>query len=314
MDKISTLPRAFDTTVLLFTFEAYSRLLLANSSGIRSVTRETHKYGPSPRHFLDIYFPDTPSPPGEKKTVLIFFHGGGFFAGSRVNEEYAGGLIFGNIGRYFTWKLNMTVIVPDYRLLEHGAMYPSGGEDVAFVVKWVREKLGLLKEGYGKDGVDIVLLGNSAGGVHVAAFLFDPVFEEVRRDVDVGLRGVIFLGTPFHWGGKEQYDENVERYLGKGKVGENAPIGILEDVIRRTGSAPSLKECKVLIMLSEFDPEVLFESARDLENVWKGQEIETQVLEGHNHFSPQLGLGTGIEREEAWGVRVAEFISSCVDG
>jgi len=311
MDKLPSLGRGIDE-VLIPTFNAYEELLKANEADIRSVKRETQKYGPHPRHHLDVYFPDSPPASGRKK-VLVFLHGGGFFAGSRVNKAYAGGLIFGNIGRYFTAKHGVTVVVPDYRLISHGAKYPSGGEDTAFVVDWIKSTLGA-REGYG-DGVDLFLLGNSAGGVHVATFLLDPAFAKAREDVltssgsnGVRLRGAIFLGTPFHWAGYD--DKNIRTYLGPETIRENSPIGKVEETIRETGSAPVLPHCKLLILLSEFDPELLFLTARDLEAAWQDQDIETQVLEGHNHISPQLGLGTGIGREEAWGEQVAAFLTS----
>jgi carboxylesterase type B len=314
MDKLPSFGRGIDE-VLVPTFGAYEELLKAKEAEIRSAQRETHKYGPHPRHHLDVYFPDNSPPASGRRKVLVFLHGGGFFAGSRVNEAYAGGLIFGNIGRYFTAKYGVTVVVPDYRLISHGAKYPSGGEDIALVVDWISSTLAT-REGYG-DGIDLFLLGNSAGGVHVATFLIDAVFAKAREDVlslsgsnGVRLRGAIFLGTPVHWAGYD--DENIKAYLGPDTVRANSPIGKLEETIRETGSAPALPHCKVLILLSELDPELLFVTARDLEATWQDQYIEIQVLEGHNHISPQLGLGTGIEREEAWGEQVATFLTFCV--
>ncbi|KAI1128022.1 Alpha/Beta hydrolase protein [Nemania abortiva] len=310
MDKLPSFGRSIDE-VLLPTFGAYEDLLKAKEEDIRSVRRETHSYGPNPRHVLDVYFPDTQ--PATPKTVLVFLHGGGFFAGARVNEAYVGGLIFTNIGRYFTSKFGVTVIVPDYRLIAHGAKYPSGGEDIKFVLDWVKESLAR-REGY--ESINVVLLGNSAGGVHVTTFLLDPAFEAAREDliteggegVGVRLRGAICLGTPFHWG--DANDETLRAYLGEGKVFENSPIGKIQSAIKQ-GAASRLPNVKMLIMISELDPQLLFDTAEEFKQIWQGGDIEIQTLKGHNHISPQLGLSTGIEREEAWGVQVAEFLRSC---
>ncbi|KAI0871608.1 Alpha/Beta hydrolase protein [Hypoxylon argillaceum] len=309
MDQLPNFGRMINE-VLVPTFGAYETLLKAKEANIRSVRRETHSYGPNPRHVLDIYFPDAQQQPATAKTVLVFLHGGGFFSGARVNEAYAGGLVFGNIGRYFTSKFGVTVIVPDYRLISHGAKYPSGGEDVQFVLDWVKRSLAQ-REGYGN--INLVLLGNSAGGVHVMTFLLDPAFEAARAEVvapgaGVRLRGAIGLGAPFHWG--DLQDEFLQAYLGKDTMFENSPIGKLQSVLKQ-GAASTLPRVKILIMVSELDPEFLLDTAKEFKELWKDGDIEIQILEGHNHISPQLGLGTGIEREEAWGVQVAEFLSSC---
>ncbi|GAW22036.1 hypothetical protein ANO14919_115710 [Xylariales sp. No.14919] len=310
MDKLPGFGRGIDE-VLVPTFAAYEDLLKAKEADIRSARRETHSYGPDPRHVLDVYFPD--HQPSTAKTVLVFLHGGGFYAGARVNDKYAGGLIFGNLGRFFTSKFGVTVIVPDYRLLAHGAKYPSGGEDVKLVADWVKESLAT-RDGY--ESINLVLLGNSAGGVHVTTFLFDPVFEAARDELmapgaggaGVRLRGAICLGTPFHWG--DAHDEAIRAYLGEETVFENSPIGKLQSVIQQ-GSISRLPKVKILVMISQLDPEFLFETAEEFKQIWQDGDIETQILEGHNHISPQLALGTGIEREEAWGVQVVEFLSSC---
>ncbi|KAI1189296.1 Alpha/Beta hydrolase protein [Nemania serpens] len=321
MDKLPSFGRGINE-VLLPTFAAYEDLLKAKEADIRSVRRETHAYGHNPRHVLDVYFPDDDdhqpfigTAETTRKTVLVFLHGGGFFAGARVNEAYADGLIFGNIGRFFTARFGVMVVVPDYRLLAHGAKYPSGGEDVQLVADWVRTSLAE-RDGYG-NGIDLVLLGNSAGGVHVATFLLDPAFEAAREKLlgdeeegpgGVRLCGAVLLGTPFHWG--DAHDEAIRAYLGAETVLENSPIGRLRAALAQ-GAASRLPAVKVLIMVSELDPQFLFDTAEEFKEMWRGGDVKIQVLQGHNHISPQLGLGTGVEREEAWGVQLAEFMRSC---
>ncbi|KAF2966271.1 hypothetical protein GQX73_g7304 [Xylaria multiplex] len=310
MDELPKFGRGIEE-VLIPTFGAYEDLLKAKEADIRSVRRETHTYGPNPRQVLDVYLPD--HQPSTPKTVLVFLHGGGFYAGARINEGYAEGLIFGNFGRFFTSKFGVTVIVPDYRLLAHGAKYPSGGEDVKLVLDWVKGSLAT-QDGY--ESINLVLLGNSAGGVHVTTFLFDPAFEAARDELltqgaggaGVQLRGAVCLGTPFHWG--DAHDEAIRAYLGAETVFENSPLGKLQAVIKQ-GSTSQLPKVKILVLISELDPQFLFQTAEEFKQTWQDGDIEIKILEGHNHISPQLSLSTGIEREEAWGVQVAEFLSSC---
>ncbi|KAI0156439.1 Alpha/Beta hydrolase protein [Xylariaceae sp. FL1272] len=308
MDQIQAFGRG---DVLVPTFGVYKDLLLAKESDIKSVRRHTHTYGPDSRHVLDLYLPE--EQPTGPRSVLVWLYGGNFYAGDRVYEQYANGLMYTNVGRFFT-RFGFTVIIPDYRLLSHGAKYPSGGEDVKLVVDWIRGTLAA-KEGYGD--MNLFILGNSAGSVHLCTFLFDPEFEEASETIvrpnseeaGVRLRGVIFLGAPFHWGEKD--DEHCRAYFGENLVAERAPLGLLEAAYQR-GPCAKLEILEALVMVSELDPQVLFDSAEDFKKVWKGGRIDQQILKGHNHISPPLGLCTGFEKEEAWGVQVAEFVNSCV--
>jgi hypothetical protein len=36
--------------------------------------------------------------------------------------------------------------------------------------------------------------------------------------------------------------------------------------------------------------------------------LDQAVLEGHNHTSPAMALGTGFQREQEWGVMVEKWI------
>ncbi|KAI1262330.1 Alpha/Beta hydrolase protein [Xylariaceae sp. FL1019] len=306
MDQIQAFGRG---DVLFPTFGVYKDLLLAKESDIKSARRETHTYGPDPRHVLDLYLPEE-QPTGPEK-VLVWLYGGNFYAGDRVYEPYANGLMYTNLGRFFT-RFGFTVIIPDYRLLSHGARYPSGGEDVKLVMDWIRDTLAA-KEGYGD--MNLFVLGNSAGAVHLSTFLFDPQFEEASENIIVSkgegagvrLRGVIFLGAPFHWGGQD--DEHCRAYFGEDLVSERGPLGLLQAAYER-GPCAKLESIEALIMVSELDPQILFDAAEDFKKVWKGGRVDQQILKGHNHISPPLGLCTGFEQEEAWGFQVVEWVNS----
>lgn len=181
MDKLRPLGRGIDD-LLLPTFAAYAPLVLAKETEIKSTRRETHKYGSTPRQQLDVYYPDQgkAAPQFRAKPVFIFLYGGGFVGGSKINEEYAHGLVFKNVGHFFASRYGFTVIVPDYRLISHGAKYPSGGEDVKLVIDWIAKEL-TKQDGY--ESIDLFLLGNSAGGIHVTTYLLGPEFKESREAV-----------------------------------------------------------------------------------------------------------------------------------
>ncbi|RYO80533.1 hypothetical protein DL766_009191 [Monosporascus sp. MC13-8B] len=320
MDTLPQLGRGI-FEVLEPTFAAYEQLLLSRETEIKSTRRETHQYGPDPRQALDIYYPHKAAAAAAlskaAKPVLVFCYGGGFVQGDKTKPGYANGLVFANIGHYFASRHGFTVVVPDYRLMSHGARFPSGGEDVGFVVDWIRTSLAK-QEGYGS--IDLFLMGNSVGGVHVSTWALYPTFADSVKGVTAAsregpgvlLRGLLLLGVPMHFGGDD--NEILRNYFGTGEIRKNCPLGLLESAKQR-GGGPDLPGVGVVLLLSELDPEYIFDSAKDFQEVWPEQfGIETQILAGHNHISPQCSLDTGVEREEAWGIRVAEFCQARATG
>lgn len=205
MEKLQDIPREIGPSVPL-TMAAYGPLLEANADAIRSTKRETFTYGNHERQTLDVYYPTQtqkrrPSIYSSNVPVLVFLHGGGLIGGSKT-LPLAGGLAHANLGHFFAEKLGYTTIIPDYRLMSHGARHPSGGEDVALVVDWIREHLAKQK---GFDNIDLFIMGNSAGGVHMSTYLFASDFASSRSKVTTGdgeaaiaLRGVVFLSVPFN--------------------------------------------------------------------------------------------------------------------
>ncbi|KAI5864108.1 alpha/beta-hydrolase [Durotheca rogersii] len=314
MDKLPPFGRTVDD-VLLPTFAVYTPLLIAREREIRSTAVSTHQYGPTARHQVDVYLPAAAAAPSSGPVpVLIFVYGGGFVSGARVHEGFAHSLVFGNVGHFFAAR-GVAVLVPDYRLLAHGARFPSGGEDVALAVAWAAAHLPALLR---RPDLDLFLLGNSAGGIHAATYLLAPEFRASRAAVTgpgagPRLRGVALLGVPFHWGGED--NAVLRAYLGAepDAIRERSPLGLLR-AARARGSPeegrPPLPGVAVALLVSELDPDLIRDSTDEFARAWEdaGGAAVRHLLDGHNHISPQLGLGTGIEREEAWGVQLLEFL------
>jgi len=83
----------------------------------------------------------------DKKKLLLYFPGGGFFMESPRAHV-------GMVGRYLE-AAGISGVIPSYRLApEHP--FPAGADDCLFAYKWV------LEMGYAPE--DIVVAGDSAGG------------------------------------------------------------------------------------------------------------------------------------------------------
>ncbi|MEJ1966715.1 MAG: alpha/beta hydrolase [Gammaproteobacteria bacterium] len=129
-----------------------------DNSGIK-VTRDL-RYGPADRNRLDVFEPATGD--GAKRPVLVFVHGGGFVMGDKTAPNSP---FYDNVG-YWAARNGMVGVNITYRLApQHG--WPAGSDDVALAVKWVRENIAA----HGGDMSRVYVMGQSAGGVHVAGYI-----------------------------------------------------------------------------------------------------------------------------------------------
>jgi len=320
MDQIKQLPRSIGASVMP-TIKTYEPLLRANASAIRATKFETFTYGSHPRQALDVYYPTQrrrPSVSSGNVPVLIFLYGGGFVNGSKT-LPFADELAYSNVGHFFADTLGYTTIIPDYRLMSHGARFPSGGEDLAQVVGWVKETL-THQEGY--QNVDLFIVGNSAGGVHLATYLFAPDFAASRNTVITGdpeaslvLRGIVFLSVPYNF---RQADSGrldiLKEYFRD--IEANQPQALLRAAMLQNPD-DALFNVRALVLNGTLDPEdEILDPKKEFLEEWgeldgdSRRALTVAMMEGQNHISPPLSLGTGIEREEAWGHQVGNFLDS----
>lgn len=312
MDQLPPLGKAIGTIVKP-TLGIYAPLLTKNSEIIRSVPKETHSYGPTERQQLDIYTAPKPSIINGRKAVLVFLYGGGLVNGHKTLPGY---LAHANIASFFALKYGYTVIVPDYRLvLTHSdAKFPSGGEDVALVVDWIANNVG-------PEPNDLFLMGNSAGGVHLSTFLLHSSFAATRQKVlstnGTRLRGAILLSVPFHFNrASSDRSEVLTSYYGTPEAHmELCPAGLLSTASKNWPIDFLEAGVRVFVLNGDLDPddEILI-PRDDFLKEWASigspesrTALAVDFIKGHNHISPFCSLGTGIGKEEAWGVQVATF-------
>lgn len=321
MDQIANLPRSIAESVLP-TVQAFEPLLRENAAAIRSTRKETFPYGNDPRQQLDVYYPTErrrPSMSSSSTPVLIFMYGGGLVRGDRT-LQMADGLPHSNIGYFFAERYGYTTIIPDYRLISHGARFPSGGEDLSLVVDWVRETLSR-SDGFGN--IDLFIMGNSAGGIHLSTYLLAPDFAASRakvatRDPDtaVALRGVVLLSVPFNF--RQAHPSRVEilqTYFGE-EIEARQPQGLLRSAMLQDPDNVLLN-VRAMVLNGTLDPDdEILDPKTEFLSLWKEMDedsynsLTVEMMEGQNHISPYLSLGTGLDREEAWGRQVAAFCDS----
>ena len=316
MDEIKTLhdsAGASIPTILPPTFKIFTPLLIKNKAAIQAISPTTESYGSHPRQKLDIY----PSSQNAKDTpILVFFYGGGLVRGDKRLPVMPEGLVYHNLGTFFASR-GITTIIPDYRRVnsESGgedAVYPSGGEDVSLVFKW-------LEKFAASDKRDVFVMGNSAGGLHISTFMLEPRFLEQRKALIAGQNGIMWKGAielavPFHF--KSAHADRsamlMEYYGSEQNAKDHCPYGLLEAIGKTGKSRQETGVPNVLILVGEFDPaDEISKPTEDfvtLEKKTWGDGADFKRIPGHNHISPPVALMTGDKNAEEWGEDVAKWV------
>ena len=226
-------------------------------------------YGPHPRHRLDVF---AAPKGGESRPVFLFVHGGGFVMG---DKHQPGSPYHDNVAlwavRHGLVGVNMTYrLAPEFK-------YPSGSEDVAAAVAWIREHAAE----FGGDPGRIVVLGTSAGAVHVANFLAQPMFGSARAGVVLG----VLLSGVYDMAGATPEQVSTAYY------GEDA------GAYARMSPLPGLVESPIplLFVITEFDPAMFEEQALRVIQAWSdrhGHWPNLIRMTGHNHLTSTLHMNT----------------------
>lgn len=254
------------------------------------------RYGPDPRHRLDVHTGGAAAVGGAAgrggAPVLVFVHGGGFVRGDKHTPGTPGYDLVG------AWAVRhgYVGVTMTYRLApEH--MWPSGAQDVAMAVGWLRENIAR----FGGDPGKIVVAGNSAGAVHVASFAAGQGGTGrdgggYRRAAPAEARGAALLSGVYE--------------LTRPAPGEPEYVYYGPDPDPAAAMLPGLLDCPVPLLFSvaERDPERFQENAARVVRAWLDAHGSLPCLiwvEGHNHMStvPSLTID-----ESALGTALARFI------
>ena len=227
------------------------------------------RYGPNPRHRLDIHLPT--SAPENLLPVLVFVHGGGFSGGDKSRPGYP---LYDNVGR-FAVENGFVGVTMTYRLAPDHP-WPAGGEDVTLALSF----LGSSVTAHGGDPTRLVIMGHSAGGAHVGTFLADDALR-------FGTSGVV--GAILSSGIYDPATLQGESYPGY--------YGVDATALQARSSMSGIPTCgiPVLVLVAEYDLPAFHRQAMELGAAYiaiTGHLPGLVVARGHNHYSSAAHYGT----------------------
>ncbi|HSG35288.1 MAG TPA: alpha/beta hydrolase [Sphingomonadaceae bacterium] len=210
-------------------------------------------YGPDPRQLMDIWAASEPGSP-----LVVFLPGGGFVRGSRGE---AGSIFYDNVMLWAT-QSGYAGIVMDYRLAPDN-LYPAGQEDIQLMLDWATAHA----ERLNADPQRIVLVGQSAGAGHVAAYLANRPATQVA--------GAILISGDYDLKGEEHvyFSSQPDKYR-----------------------LDRLAQIAVPLLLVEVEFELPFVEGKMATYAKalceRGHCPQTLRLERHNHYSSSYAIGT----------------------
>jgi triacylglycerol lipase len=288
--EIRRMGALFDEDVLRATYALYVPLQQRTSREGVSLERDL-AYGDDPRHRLDVF---TPGKRPDGAPVVAYFHGGGYIAGERSPVP---GVIYDNVPRFFA-RHGMVGVNATYRLAP-AHKWPSGGEDVGRVVRWLRANAAQ----YGGDPRKIFLLGQSAGATHVATWTF---MEGVHGADGPGIAGAMLISGVY---AAQHPDYGMETP----RANQFAYYG--DDLSKWPAMAPfdhvKPDAPPVLMTVSEYEPYYfqwpsLALAGSLLRRTHRMPRLLT--LADHNHVSPALQIGCEID---TLGETLLQFVTGC---
>ncbi|HTR94964.1 MAG TPA: alpha/beta hydrolase [Trebonia sp.] len=237
------------------------------------------RYGDHERHRLDVHT----SGDQANAPVFVFVHGGGFIGG---DKHVPGSPQYDYLGAWAV-RNGWVGVTMTYRLAP-GHTWPSGAQDVAEAIAWIRDNIA----DYGGDPDRIVVAGNSAGAVHVASYVTGQGGGSLA-----GVRGAAILSGFY------------EVSLAERSALEHAYYGDTpaEDAATLDGLVSA--DLPLLFSVAERDPLFFQTQAARLVAAWfAAHHVMPNMVwvAGHNHIS---GIGSVGVDDAALGAPLARFIT-----
>ncbi len=136
-----------------------------------------HRYWPMSENCLNLNI-WTPGLDGEKRPVMVWLHGGGFFAGSSIEQIAYEGENMCKLGQVVVVSVNHRLNVLGYcDLSAFGEEYANSGnagtDDLIAALQWLHDNV----EKFGGDPENVIVFGQSGGGAKVTTLLQTPAAD-----------------------------------------------------------------------------------------------------------------------------------------
>ena len=152
------------------------------------------QFEPGPRGLLDVWAQPAPQPAPQgaargaalgahAKPVLVFFYGGGWANGSRLD--------YGFVAKAYAAR-GYIVVLPDYRLVPQ-VRFPAFLQDAAAAVRWTHDNIAR----FGGDPDRIAVAGHSAGGYLAVMLALDGRYLRAAGADPSVIKAAIGLAGPY---------------------------------------------------------------------------------------------------------------------
>ena len=261
--------------------QAYQQRVLALGEGIAG---EEAFYGPDPCQSLAVFRPERPS--GD---VLLFFHGGGWTSGYKEWMFFMAPALLAQ---------GVTFVSAGYRLAPQH-LFPTAFGDTADACAWVVRHIAE----YGGEPQRVFVGGHSAGG-HYAALLAVTAEWRAARGLPMNVvRGCLPVSGVYRFG--EGSGLTVRpRFLGPAGDAERAASPLLRlqpDACPPFFVTHGSRDFPHLIVQAQ-------QMAAALQAA--GVPVQTQVLEGCDHFEASVACG---DPDGVWVARAAQWMRKIRD-
>lgn len=251
----------------------YGPLLQHEPYGFQGQISRDIPFGPAPLEKLDLFTKGRVAGEGPRP-VLVFVHGGAFVAGDKAGLDREGrrNPYYDNV-MLWAAEHGMVGVNLNYELAPR-ATYPTAQRSIGAAIAWVKANIAQ----HGGDPNRIFLMGHSAGGAHVAAYLASPEFYPAGG---AGVRGAILVSPLF-----EVSDENNPYFVPADRYGKLAfTAGLLKTRL------------PLLVVNAELDPEMFAVSSKKFLADAAGASPKPRylVLKDHGHLSELYAVGTSDE-------------------
>lgn len=149
----------------------------------------SHRFWPMDEDCLNLNI-WSPAVDGGKRPVLVWLHGGGYYAGSSIEHVAYDGANMSRFGNAVVVSINHRLNILGYfDLSDYGDEYANsgnaGGDDIIAALQWVRDNIA----NFGGDPDNVTVFGQSGGGAKVTTLLQTPAADGLYR------RGIIMSGV-----------------------------------------------------------------------------------------------------------------------